>query len=139
MDMRLVFGAVNGTMLFQRCSDAIRFMLQEDGIHVWNYIDDTFTAVESVGSEEKFHTICDLITSLGLPLNADKVAPPDTRMDIMGIFVDVENKILTIPENKMKEVIECVESFVHKRIISKRELQSLIGKLVYISKVIKPA
>ena len=96
-------------------------MLQEAGIRVQNYIDDTFTAVEKQGSEEKFHAICDLITQSGLPLNPDKVAPPNTCLDIMGtsISADVENRMLTIPEVKMKEVIQYIEIFVLKRYIAK--------------------
>ena len=77
-------------------------MLQEAGIQVLNYIDDTFTAVESDGSEDKFHAICDLITTLGLPLNPDKVAPHNTCLDIMDISVNVKNKTLTIPDSKLK-------------------------------------
>ena len=80
-------------------------MLQGVGIHVGNYIDDTFTAMENEGSGEKFQEICNLITRLGLPLNPDKVAPPNTCLDIMGISVDVKSTTLTIPDVKMKEVM----------------------------------
>ena len=46
VDRRLVFGAVNGTMIFQRISDAVRFILREQGLSVWNYLDDMFAAKE---------------------------------------------------------------------------------------------
>ena len=49
VDKCLVFRAVNGTFIFQRISDAIRYMLAQDNIYVWNYIDDVFAAVEKIG------------------------------------------------------------------------------------------
>ena len=77
VDKRLVFGAVSGTMIFQRISDAVRFMLKERGVHVWNYIDNTFAAVEKEGAMEKFELLCDCMSDLGLPLNPNKVQAPN--------------------------------------------------------------
>ena len=57
IDKCLVFGAVNSTFIFQRISDAIRHILAEEDILVWNYIDDIFAAVESSGGDEKFHRV----------------------------------------------------------------------------------
>ena len=61
MEKHLVFGAVNGTMIFQRISDAIRHMLMKQEVIVWNYIDDIFAAWESEGSNKRFQTLCTLI------------------------------------------------------------------------------
>ena len=52
-----VFGAVNGTMIFQMISDAIRHMLAKEEVVVWNYIDDIFATWEEEGSSEKFTTL----------------------------------------------------------------------------------
>ena len=40
IDMSLAFGAANGTVIFQRISDAVRRILAKENIQVWNYIDD---------------------------------------------------------------------------------------------------
>ena len=97
VDKCLVFGAVNGTAIFQRISDSIRFMLAKEGIVIWNCIDDMFAAVESVGGDGKFQKVHSLVTELGLPLNGDKVQAPCTRLDIMGIRFDVTNFTISIP------------------------------------------
>ena len=73
IDKRLVFGADNGTMIFQRISDAVWFTLAQGGLNVWNYIDDTFAAAEEKGANQKFDLMCSTITDVGLPLNPDKV------------------------------------------------------------------
>ena len=61
VDKFLVFGSVNGTMKSQNISDAIRHMLRQDGMVVWNYIDDAFAAWEAEGSYSKFSDMCQLM------------------------------------------------------------------------------
>ena len=65
-----------GTMIFQRVSDAIRFILSSKGVAVSNYIDNIFTATETSSGKDSLKVICDTITELGLPLNEDKVQRP---------------------------------------------------------------
>ena len=139
VDKFLVFGAVNGTMIFQRISDAVRHMLRQEGMIVWNYIDDVFAAFEAEGSDSKFNNMCQLITDLGLPLNPKKVEPPSDIMTIMGIQIDILSKTVSIPGEKMAEIVEACESAGNKRCLCRRDLQSLLGKLLYVSKVIRPA
>ena len=138
-DKRLVFGAVNGTLIFQRVSDGIRYILGQEGIRICNYIDDTFASFEKEGAKRKFERICGLIQALGLPLNKDKVQGPTTCMEIMGIEVDVVKRTLAIGEKKLQEIIHKCEAFEGKQEVHKTELQSLLGKLLYVSKIIRPA
>ena len=133
----IVFGAVNGTMIFQHISNAVCFIFAQSGLTIWNYIDDTFAAVEEIGATEKFDLMCKTMTDLGLPLNRDKVEPPDVHMVIMGI--SVINKTIAIPSGKMGEIMGAVEDFDKKTFMTKRELQSLLGCLFYVSKVVQPA
>ena len=57
----------------------------------------------------------------------------------MGVSVDVHNKTIAIPKEKMNDIVQTVNQFAKKTFMSKRELQSLLGKLLYISKIIRPA
>ena len=96
-----------------------------------------FATVESTGSEENLRLLCD--TVMERPLNPDKIQAPSEIMDIMGVSVDVRNRTIAIPEGKMADISETVNQFAKKTFMSKRELQSLLGKLLYISKIIRPA
>ena len=57
----------------------------------------------------------------------------------MGITVDVETHTVSIPETKMSEIITICETTASRESISKRDLQSLLGKFLYISRIIRPA
>ena len=55
----------------------------------------------------------------------------------MGIIVDVDSHTFSIEETNLNEISrECVSAFIRTR-LSKRELQSLLGKLLYISRCVK--
>ena len=63
------------------------------------------TTWEADGSDQKFSDFCKLVQDLGLPLNKNKVEPPSDRMTIMGINIDLVTKTLSIPSEKMKEIV----------------------------------
>ena len=80
LDRSLAFGAVNGTAIFHRISDAIRKILSTEHITVWNYIDDIFACVPVERAEEVFERVEQLILELGLPINGEKVVRPADSM-----------------------------------------------------------
>ena len=92
-------------LVFQRISDAIRYMLGSEKIAVWNCIDDMFAAWEGEGSSLKFHTLCALIRDLGLSLNEKKVEPPSDKMTIMGIEINIPLRTISIPDEKLIEIL----------------------------------
>ena len=64
---------------------------------------------------EKFITLCNLIQDLGLPLNDKKVEPPGEVMTIMGIIIDVKNRTLALPGEKMDKIVTaCKETLEHQ-------------------------
>ena len=58
-------------------------------------------------------------------------------MAIMGIVVDVTMEIFSIENEKLFQISsECMQVFL-RDVISKCELQSLLGKLLYISRCVR--
>ena len=57
----------------------------------------------------------------------------------MGIEINISNSTLAIPWAKMDEIVQICEQFHGRTECSRWELQSLLGKLLYVSKIIKPA
>ena len=60
-------------------------------------------------------------------------------MVIMGNHVDMVERRIAIPHDKKGEIVQAVEDFSTKTFMTKRKLQSLLGKLLYINKIIQPA
>ena len=133
----LAFGAVHGTGIFQRIIDFVRFILAQEGTTVYNYIDDIYACCHKDHADFAFRKLREVIANIGLPMNPDKVFPPTTTLPIMGIVIDVEQGTFSIDSKKLEEIHAiCLQSFV-REFMSKREFQSLLCKLLYISHCVK--
>ena len=139
LDRSLVFGAINSTAISPRVTDAIRKILAHRGVRVWNYIDDIFACVEADAADAAFTELQGLIMNLGLSINPDKVVTPSDLMVCMGIEVNATTKTVRIPQEKLSQVLEECQKFHGRTRVSRQVLQSLLGRLLYVAKVVVPA
>ena len=64
VDNFLAFGAVHGTGIFQRITDFVRYILTQQEICVFNYIDDIYTCCHVDVAEKAFHSLGDIMQLL---------------------------------------------------------------------------
>lgn len=138
-DITMPFGARASSCHMQRVADAIVAALHKLGIFSKMYLDDL---VILSGSETKAHSdfkiARDLVASLGLPEALEKAQPPAPAVTWLGVIIDAPSMTVSIPETKLQEILKKVGSYIHKRSLTKRQLQSIIGALVHIAKCISP-
>lgn len=75
-----------------------------------------------------FSIVRGILAELGLPESIDKIQAPSTCVTWLGININSESMSLSIPSDKLKEVQVCVMKAIRCKTISKKHLQSLIGK-----------
>ena len=113
--------------------------MKKEGVNLRCYIDDYIAVLPRVEADHIFQRLCALLDELGLPINYDKLTPPTKKLSCLGIGIDIDNNTMSIAEDKLKEIYaECLNVST-KTIISKSHYQSLLGKLLYIHKCVKPA
>ena len=140
IDRSVPFGYRNGSQIFQRCSDAIRFTMQQHGFpHLFNYIDDLIYTGLPSNIHASFRFLLKLLQDLGLDISRKKLVAPDTTVTCLGIQIDTVTRTLSIPHKKLQEIASICKSWVTKTYCSKKALQSLLGSLLYITKCVKPA
>ena len=139
IDRSLPFGFKHGSSIFQRLSDAVRFIMRQEGHSIWNYIDDFLCVSLPSKIGQTFTRLQDLLTELGLTISAKKLVPPGTKVICLGIQVDTENLSISIPSEKLETIKYMCQNWVKKSFCTKRELQSLLGSLLYVAKCIKYA
>ena len=88
---------------------------------------------------EAFYFLGALLSVLGLDEAVHKALPPATRRKWLGIIFDTVKLTLEIPAEKLCQIKALVADWLEKDKATKRELQSIIGKLLYIAKCVKPA
>ena len=80
-----------------------------------------------------------LLEKVGLPINDKKVQKPGQQVICLGIEINAKTSVLKIPENKMAEVRDMCHKWSTRTYASKRQLQKLTGKLLYIHRCVRPA
>lgn len=137
-DTRLCFGSKLGPGIFHRLSQAVRRMLKRHGLTaVVVYLDDFFIKADTFRDcMEALNLTISLLRKLGFSINWKKVVDPSTTITFLGIEIDSVNMCLRLPEDKLVQVREELARFQGRKRASKKQLQSLAGKLNFCASVV---
>ena len=138
-DTCLPFRSRHRMQIFQRVSDAVRFITRRDGYDIINYVDNFVgVGIRSVASAA-FEHLKNVLQRLGLEMSVKKLVPPTTKAVCLGVEIDSINKTISMPDEKLKVIQQMLHDWRHKKYCSKQQLQSLLGNLLYIHKCVRPA
>ena len=107
IDTCLPFGFIHGSAIFQRVSNAIRYMMLNRGYHVTNYIDDIIGQATISQTEASFNTLFDLLGQLGLDISTKKLVYPSTKAACLGVVINTQDFTVSVPEDKLSEIRDC--------------------------------
>ena len=138
VDATLAFGSRHGTQIFQRLSDAIRHMMRRQGFTVLNYVDDFLGIATPSVARRSYDALLELLQKLGLEVSVKKLVGPATKVTCLGVDVDSVERMVSIPDAKLRQIVVTVKEWLQKHFCSKRQLQSLLGNLLYVHKCVKP-
>ena len=108
-------------------------MMRLRGFTIIDYIDD-YDGVPSV-THKSYVTLLNLMSKLGLSVSEKKLVVPSTQAVCLGVLIDSENGTISIPPEKLEQVNTMVHQWLTKNMVTKRQLQSFLGSLLYV----KPA
>ena len=77
-----------------------------------------------------------LCSELGVPLAVEKTVGPTTRTVFLGIEIDTVSQTLSIPSNKYTRLVDMIDLWLIKTTCSRKEVQSLVGTLMFASKCV---
>ena len=133
------FGHRGGSTACTRLSDFFRFLMRKRNYVVYNYVDD----IMGIGPEstvfDSYNYLLQLLQDLGFPISTSKLVSPQTECNCLGIMVNTVNKTLAVPEQKLAETLHKCKDIIKSQTISKKQLQSVIGSLMFIYKAVKPS
>ena len=136
-DSCLPFGFKHGSKIFQRTSDAVRFMMSKQNYDIINYIDDLIGFGLASTAHNSFKYLCELLKKLGLTISTKKLVPPTTTVTCLGVQINTVEGTISVPPQKLKKIIQLCLSWESKTRVRKRDLQSLLGSLMHITKCVK--
>ena len=141
IDRTLPFGFRHSSVLFQRCTDAVRFIMRDTFKfpYLYNYIDDLVYTGLPEHIYDSYNTLTRLLQELGLEVSQSKLVAPTSCAVCLGIEINTVDRTLKIPQQKLQEIHNICKKFASKSTVTKNQLQSLLGSLLYVTKCIKPA
>ena len=142
IELRLPFGLRTAVFIFNSFADALHWILQNKHLikHLLHYLDDFLTAGEanSPQCEANMQLIKKVFDQLGVPLALDKFIGPTTCLIYLGIEIDTVKQEIRLPKDKFDDLMSILTSWTHTRKVTKHKLLSLIGKLSFAAKVVRP-
>ena len=136
MDVCPPFGLRTAAMCMQRTSQAITYIHGKRGFYSRPYLDD-FRGAERTEQRagEALGALQGVMRALGVREAEHKICPPTREMIWLGIMYNSVEMTMTIPEQKLEEIMGVVEQWEGKTRATQRQMQSLLGLLNFVASV----
>ena len=138
-DTRLPFGARRSVGIFHRLTQAVRRMMARKGYDLTIVYLDDFLIISEYKHvcAEALKTLIQLLRKLGFMIHWGKVVDPTTRITFLGIELDSVSMMLRLPQEKLLLLRQELQSSLSRKRFTKRQLQSLAGRLSWAASVVK--
>lgn len=139
VDLKLPFGGRSSASIFTSFADLVCWILtQKYELIVVHYSDDflLITRADLELAMKHLDTFKSVFAFLDIPIAEDKLVGPATEVPFLGIDIDTHHLSVSIPMEKVREMLAVMPRWCSRRTCTLRELQSLNGKLNFFSKVI---
>ena len=117
-----------------------KFGLEKTGepFNILNYADD-FAGAEADNSRAhfSFESLGKLLSDIGLNESKSKACPPSTSMTYLGVLFDTIDMCMHVDKDKIVELKIELAKWSRKTVAKKQELQSILGKLLWVSKTVR--
>ena len=139
-DMCPPFGLRTSAMCMQRTSEGICWLHGRRGYISRPYLDD-FGGAEATQqrAQEALGELQGIMSDLGVQEAKHKVHQPAQRMVWLGLWYDSIDMTISIPEEKLREVMQVVHQWEARTRASRLDMQQLLGLLQFVASVSPPA
>ena len=140
VDLVLPFGLRSSPHLFDQFAKGLEYIMKVKGVNnVEHYLDDFFTCgpPNSQICYDNLNLMCTTCKETGFQVNPQKIVQPTTQLEFLGIVIDSDKLQLKISAERLCDIYVELLSWQKRMSCKKRELLSLIGKLTFVSRVVK--
>ena len=134
---KVPMGLRSATYCAQRVSSAISYIHKQMMYWNTNYIDDFGGAESLYKAWASYYAMRNILKQIGAAEAAHKAVAPCTRLEFLGNVVDTEKMTLEVSMERMSELEALLDYWLNKITATKKELQSLIGKLSFVTNCVR--
>lgn len=138
-DMCLPMGCSISCHFFELFSSFLEWVVRyvTSSRSIIHYLDD-FLFVSPGGSGRCKYLLDSfrfLMERFGVPLSVEKTEGPQTVISFLGIEIDSINMVFRLPADKLEKLLGLVNGFCAVRKVTLRQMQSLLGLLVFACRI----
>ena len=140
LDTALPFGLCSAPKIFTAMADGLSWCMLCEGVsHLIHYVDDFFCSPpQSSRCGQSLQVAIRLCEDLGFPVAPDKVVLPATTLTFLGIELDSAKLEMRLLQEKLERLKGSLGKWLNMDSTTKRQLQSIIGKLSDAAIVVRP-
>ena len=112
-------------------------MMRQRGHDVINYIDDILGIDLPSRVDASFDALSSLLERLGFEISQNKLIKPSTCVNCLGVLVNTKDFTLSVPPQKLQEILNMCQTWRCRTECTKHQLQSLLGSLLFVSKCVR--
>ena len=136
-DKVLPMGMRSAPYIAQRITNAIAFIHCSLHYFILNYVDDFMGAELKDKVWQAYNALTQLLESLRVETSKEKIVPPTTRLEFLGITFDSETMTMEISKTKLEEIKQELQTWLLRTLATRREVESLVGKLQFVAKCVR--
>ncbi len=138
IDRVLPFGLRSAANICQRVSAAVAHVVEARGFKIINYLDDFAGAQVAGVAHDAFKCLGNVLDELGLQESEQKAVAPATVIEFLGVEFNTVTLEMKITPERIAEILDLVETWLNKKTTRRKDLESLLGKLLFVSRVVPP-
>ena len=142
VDLVLSFGLRSSPTIFCQFADLVRWVLANcyNIPMIINYSDDFFqvSGLDLTVATTELSTVLQAFDDMGIPVASNKVFGPAHRLPYLGIVIDSLSMTMEVTEERYQECMTTLPRWLNRSKCTKTQLRSLIGKLAFVAKVVRP-
>ena len=140
VDTTLPFGLRSAPKIFTALADAAEWIIKQRGVYFCLYHLDDFLMIEPDRETcaRDMQVVLEIFGELGLPVAANKLEGPCSRLMFLGLELDSVALEMWLPQDKLLELQQLLSLWTGRWSCHKKELESLVGKLSHARRVIQP-
>ena len=137
-DKTAVMGSRSAPYICQRVTNFIRHIMLNLAYFIANYVDDFMGLEYPERVWQSFNTLRNLLRDLGASEATQKAVLPTYIIEFLGVLFDLITMTISITPKRMEGLLHELEEWEMHRSYNRVQLESLLGKLQFVSNCVQP-
>ena len=137
-DLVMVMGCRIAPYVCQRTTNTLAYIHRQMEYFIVNYVDDSLGVEYLARAKESHRAFVNLLDNLCVQRSQKKSVAPTEIVEFLGNLINTVDMTIGVTPQRKIQVLKELEQWHHRKVCTRRQLESLIGKLQFMSNCIWP-